>query len=137
MTGIAMSRRVRYAAAAASALVTLLYLLTGLGTVAVTYDQPAGIVPPLLIAAGLFAVLTVALLRASKRWIWLAGAGLQVLVVVMYVVIAAERTPAFEAWGITVKVLQIGLLGALGWLALQRPTEPEASSGRNRRLSAA
>ena len=137
MTGIATARRVRYAAAVTSALVTILYLLTGLGTVAVTADQPAGVVPPLLIAAALFAVLTVVLLRASKRWTWLAGAALQVFVVVMYVVIAADRTPAFEAWGITVKVLQVGLLGAFAWLALQRPSEPEATPGRNRRLSAA
>jgi hypothetical protein len=49
------------------------------------------------------------------------GALLQVGVIVMYVIVGQERTPAFEAWGITIKILQVVLLGALLYLALRPP----------------
>ncbi|HZW01842.1 MAG TPA: hypothetical protein VFF55_09780 [Candidatus Deferrimicrobium sp.] len=42
-------------------------------------------------------------------------------VIVMYVVVGQERTPAFETWGITIKILQVVLLGALLYLALRPP----------------
>ncbi len=137
MKGTATQRHIRWTAAAASGLVAILYLLTGSGAVAVTYDQPAGAIPPLLIAAGLFAVLAVLLLRVAQRWVWLAGAGLQAVVIAGYVAIAADRIPAFEAWGITIKVLQVVLLGAFAWLALRGPTQREAGRGNQGRLSAA
>lgn len=107
----------RVAAAGAAAL-AVLYLLTGSGWAAVTQDQPSGVVPPLLVAAGLYTALSVLLLRVQRRWVWTAGAGLQVLLIVMYLLVAAERTPPFEPWGIAIKALQLGLLATLTGLAL-------------------
>jgi hypothetical protein len=106
----------RRAATAGAAAVATLYAVTGTGLVAVTADQPPGLVPPLLVAAALFTVLAVLLLRVAQRWVWIAGAALQVLLILMYLLVAADRTPAFEAWGIAVKLLQIGLLAAFGAL---------------------
>jgi hypothetical protein len=97
-----------------------LYAVTGTGLVAVSENQPPGAVPPLLIAAVLFLVLAVLLVRKQRRWVWVAGAGLQALLIVLYLVVAADRVPAFEAWGVTVKLLQVGMLGALVGLAVQQ-----------------
>lgn len=69
-----------------------------------------------MIAVVLFATLSVLLMAAPTRAVWISGAALQVVVLVMYVVVSAERVPAFEEWGITLKVLQAGLLVALVWL---------------------
>jgi hypothetical protein len=112
------SRVLRYATAGGAALSALLYLLLGLSVIRVVDGQAAGeVVPPLLIAAGLFAVLALLVARTSRRSVLLAGAALQILVIVGYVVIAAERTPAFEPWGVGLKVVQVLLLGALLYLA--------------------
>lgn len=39
----------------------------------------------------------------------------------MYVVVSAERIPAFEAWGLGIKALQIGLLGAFVAMLVRQP----------------
>jgi hypothetical protein len=103
--------------AGACGLVAVLYALTGSGLVAVTEDQEPGAIPPLLVGAGLFAVLGLLVARGAGRAVMVAGALLQVPVVLMYLAIAAERTPPYEPWGISIKVLQLFLLGAFGWLA--------------------
>jgi hypothetical protein len=115
-------------ATAGAVVLAALYTVTGLGLVAVTENQPPGAVPPLLVAAGLFVVLAALLVSGEHRWVWVAGAGLQVLLIVMYLIVAADRSPAFEAWGVTVKLLQIGLLGAFVGLAVRGRRTP--TSGR-------
>jgi hypothetical protein len=80
----------------------------------------------MFIAAAAFALLTVLLALTPSRPVLLAGAGLQVLVIAGYVAIAAERTPAFEAWGLSLKALQVALLIALVSLAFQ-PTSRQAA----------
>jgi hypothetical protein len=124
------SQRLRRAAAAAPAAVATLYAATGTGLVAVTADQPPGVVPPLLVASALFTVLAVLLLRVAQRWVWIAGAALQVLLILMYLLVAADRTPAFEAWGIAVKLLQIGLLAAFGALVVDAGRGAARPEGR-------
>jgi hypothetical protein len=42
-------------------------------------------------------------------------------VIVMYVVVAPQRTPSFEVWGILIKVLQATILAALTYLVLKSP----------------
>ncbi len=39
----------------------------------------------------------------------------------MYVVVSTNRTPPFEAWGLSIKVLQLVLLGALLYLSVRPP----------------
>lgn len=64
----------------------------------------------------------VLLLLRYDRWIvWALGAVLQAMVIAAYFNVASERMPAFETWGITIRVLQIALLVVLVALAIGRP----------------
>lgn len=107
-------------AATGAAVVAVAYLLIGVSAIHVVEDQQ-GTVPPMLVSALLFAGLTVALARAPRRGVIVAGIALQILVIVGYLAVAAERTPAFEAWGIAIKVVQVALVGMLAYLALRPP----------------
>jgi hypothetical protein len=64
-----------------------------------------------------------------------AGAVLQVAVLVMYLVVSSERIPAFEAWGISLKVLQTGLLVVFVAMLVRQRRSPH-NMGAYRRLSA-
>lgn len=66
----------------------------------VIVDQPAGVVPPLLLAPVLFAGPTALSLSTAKRWIWVGGAALQVMAIAMYLVVAADRTPRVRGVGV-------------------------------------
>ena len=119
-----MNTPVRFLAAAGAALVALLYLLIARNVITVIENQAAADAAPLYIAAALFALLSVLLLARPSRSVFVAGAGLQLLVIVGYLLIAAERTPAFEAWGLGIKALQVGMLFGLVALALHRSPKP-------------
>jgi hypothetical protein len=121
-------RPIRYSAAAMSALVGVIYLLIGLNVVTVVTNQEPGLVPPMLIAGVLFALLAVLTLASTKTVIWVAGAGLQVLVIAGYFAISSERVPAFEVWGVLLKLLQVFLLVAFAYLAIFRMARPVAGS---------
>lgn len=124
-------RTIRYAAAAASALTALVYLLIGLGVLRVV--ETAADAPPMLdfglAAGGAFALGAVLLASTDRRILWVVGALLQVGVIVTYVNVASQRTPPFEAWGITIKVLQVLILAALAYLAVT-PAEREDRAER-------
>lgn len=109
-------RAIRTAAAAASTAAALLYLGIGFGVLRVV-DMTAPDAPDLLpfgLAAGAAFGLGAALLLAfDRRILWILGALLQVAVIVMYVVVAPQRTPPFETWGILIKILQAAILAAL------------------------
>jgi hypothetical protein len=115
---------IRYLAAAIAAITAVMYLLIGFGVLHVV-DQASPDAPSLLdfglMAGAAFGLGALLLLTLDNRILWVLGALLQVGVIVMYVVVGQERTPAFEAWGITIKILQVVLLGALLYLALQPP----------------
>lgn len=59
------------------------------------------------------------LLVFDRRFLWILGAILQVGVIVMYIVIASQRTPPFETWGILIKLLQATVLAALVYLVVR------------------
>ena len=111
----------RYLAAGVAVVVALLYLLIGFDVITVVEDQATAGAAPVLIAGLLFAVLAVLLLAWPKRRVLVAGAALQVLVLVRYLAVSGERSPAFEAWGIGLKVLQAGLLVAFVSLLVRHP----------------
>jgi hypothetical protein len=134
MSSFARQPRGRYVAAAASALVAVIYLLIGFSIVSVVDDQ-AGLVPPMLIAAAVFAALAVLLMLSTSRLVLIAGAALQVLVLAGYVAIASERTPAYEAWGITVKAVEAFLLIVFVYLAVQRPRQTDPQTADKRTLA--
>ena len=126
-----MVDRVRYLAGGGVALAAIGYLLIAIDVVTVVEGQATTDATPLYIAAGLFAVLAVALMATPSRAVYATGAALQLLVIVGYLLISSDRTPAFETWGITLKILQIALLAALIYL-MTRPTPRDAVGPRRR-----
>jgi hypothetical protein len=119
-----MNRRtVRRAAAALAGAMAAIYFLIGLGVLTVVEGQSTD--TSLLgfgaMAGSAFLLGAVLLLATDRRWLWILGALLQLFVVGGYVMVAADRTPAFEVWGITLRIIQVPLFAALVYLAL-RPT---------------
>jgi hypothetical protein len=112
--------RIRYLAAGGAVLVAVLYLLIAIDVVTVVDDQAAADATPLYVAAALFVLLAVGLVSTRRRAVYAVGAGLQLLVIVGYLVIAADRIPSFEAWGIAVKIIQVGLLTAFIYLMVRQ-----------------
>ena len=126
--------RVRLAAVGGLGVVAVIYMQIGFSVVVVTADQ-TGVVPPMLLAGAVFAVLAAGLAVSNARWVPAVGAALQLVVLVGYVVIASERTPAYELWGVTTKALQVLLLIALAYLALRRPVRTAVQPRGERTLS--
>jgi len=113
---------IRHVAAFLAAATATIYLLIGLSIVHVV-EIPAGEDPNVQLYFGLPAALAYAfgaglLLVTDRRWLWVLGAVLQVMVIAMYLAVSTTREPAFEGWGITLRVLQALLLGALLYLAV-------------------
>jgi hypothetical protein len=60
------------------------------------------------------------LVRSDRRDVLIGAISVQAFLMVFYFVVAIERVPAFEAWGIGLKLAQgVGLL-LLTWLFLTR-----------------
>ncbi len=116
-------RSIRYVAAVASSLTALLYFGIGLGVLRVVDVSPSG--PSLfdfgMPAGSAFVLGAVLLFAVDRRSLWLFGALLQVAVIVMYFVVAPQRTPSFEIWGVLIKVLQATILAALVYLLVHPP----------------
>jgi hypothetical protein len=118
-------RAIRYGAAVVSATIAAIYFLIGLGLL--TVITPAADDPSLFgFSAGSAFLLGALLLVAfDRRVLWLLGAALQLLVLWAYFAVAPDRTPAFEVWGITLRIIQLPLTAALVYLSLRAP-EPRA-----------
>ena len=117
---------IRLVAAGLAAAMAVIYFLIGVGVLTVVDGQAGD--PSMLgfgaSAGALFLVGAILLFEFDRRWLWIAGALLQIFVAAMYVAVSPERTPAFEVWGITLRVIQVPLFAALVYLAL-RPTAPQ------------
>jgi hypothetical protein len=127
-------RGLRHVAAALAAVTAVLYAAIASGVVTVL-DGPAEEVAATQMSFALPAAVTYAagvlLLLRYDRWIvWALGAVLQVMVIAAYFNVASERMPAFETWGITIRVLQIALLVVLVALAI-RPRSPQHTPPTN------
>lgn len=124
-----MSRRrtIRAVGAALAGTMATIYFLIGLGVFNVVTDKPAdaSMLGFGASAGAMFLLGAILLLAFDRRWLWVAGAILQVLVAAMYIAVAPDRDPHFEVWGITLRVIQVGLFAALAYLAL-RPAEHDA-----------
>jgi hypothetical protein len=116
-------RTIRYAAAGLSAVMAAIYFLIGIGALHVVETHPGD--PSLLAfglpAGGAFLLGSLLLVLFDRRELWILGAVLQVLVVLGYFAVAASRTPAFELWGITLRLIQIPLFVALVYLVMRAP----------------
>lgn len=118
-------RQVRYLAGIAAGAMAAIYFLIGLGVLQVVEPGSATEGSPDMLAFGasagaMFLLGAVLLLAVDRRFLWVGGAILQVLVFAMYLVVSQQRTPAFELWGITLRVIQVPLFAALVYLALRR-----------------
>jgi hypothetical protein len=131
-------RSVGIAAALLSAGCAVVYLMIGLEVVHAV-AAPAATAPSMLafgvLAALAFALGAVLLLAVDRRSLWVLGAVLQVIVLVMYLAVSSTRTAPFEMWGILLKIAQFGILVALVDLAV-RPVANTISLDRNRSRSA-
>lgn len=127
-TAYARRRLARLAAAGLAAVVAVLYALIASGLVTVIEGPTAGrdqlaFAAP---AAAVYLVGAALLLRRDRRRLWTLGALLQVAVIAQYLNLAAEREPAFEPWGITIRVVQAALFAVLVLLAIG-PGHPRAA----------
>lgn len=120
----------RRGAAGIAAVMAGIYYLIGVGVLAVVDQQPGD--PSMLIfgaaAGSAFLLGAILLVAFDRRILWILGALLQLFVAWAYFSVAAERVPAFETWGITLRLLQIPLFAALVWLAI-RPAPAAAARG--------
>lgn len=124
-------RRARHLAAALSVVIAGLYACIALGIAHVVETTTSGEELGIRLAfatpaAVVFFVGAFLLLRYDDRRLWLAGVVLQLLIIAMYISVGADREPAFEAWGIAIRVVQVLLLVPLTYLAVRKPPEVEA-----------
>jgi hypothetical protein len=115
---------VRYLAAGAALLMATLYALIGFGVLDVggTTQASASEAPDMWVfgvsAATAFLISAIVFLTVDRRWVWVAAIVFNVLVFAMYIAVSAMRAPAFEVWGMALRLIQFVLIGALGYLAL-------------------
>ncbi len=79
-------------------------------------DQTFGIFARIAFAFG-----TLLLLTYDRRLFWILGAILQVFVIMTYFNYASQRTPAYEVWGILIRLAQFIILITLAYLAFRLP----------------
>lgn len=114
---------VRYALAAVTALLGVAYALIALKVVHVADVTVGETVPYVMMgaAAAAFFLGSVLLVLSDRRIVYLLGAAVQVVVLAGYFAVSPSRDPHFEAWGLTMKVVQVVVLGVLLYLALKAP----------------
>jgi hypothetical protein len=122
---------IRHAGAVVAAVMAVIYFLIGAGVLqVVTPNEDTGFLFVFgALAGGAFLLGALLLMRFDRRWLWMLGAAFQVFVYWGYFSVAPDRTPAFEAWGITLRIVQVPLLIALLYLAV-RPPEQRAAEIR-------
>lgn len=117
-------RTIRYVAAALAAAMAAIYYLIGVG-VLIPVQPSVGDEGGLLFfgasAGSAFLLGAVLLIAFDRRALWILGVALQVFVVWGYFAVAPSRTPNFEIWGITLRIIQVPLIVALAYLAYRPP----------------
>jgi len=120
-------RAIRLLAAFVAGGIAVIYFLIGFHVVTVldaNADQTFG-----LFAGVAYALGVVLLLAYERRIVWILGAILQVFVIFTYFNLAAQRAPAFEVWGILLRIAQFVLLIVLTYLAIRAPQASASSPG--------
>jgi hypothetical protein len=127
---------IRLVAAGLAAAMATIYFLIGVGVLDVGGAEGMNAGSQLMFGAsagGAFLLGAVLLTAFDRRWLWILGAVLQVVVFATYLGVAGTRTPAFEIWGITLRVLQVPLFVALAYLATHAPEHAPVHIRRDRR----
>jgi hypothetical protein len=118
-TAIMNSSVVRYVAIGASVVAAVLYLGIGLGLLDIgeaAEPNDPGLFEFGAMMAAVFGATAVLLWLVRSRILWIAVAVVQVIVLLGYVAAASYREPAFELWGIAIKVAQAVVLVAMVYL---------------------
>lgn len=113
-------RLVRSVAAALAAAMAIIYFGIGLGVLdagGTSGGDTSFRVVFGALAGSAFLLGAVLLLRSDRRWVWVLGVAFQLFVYVAYLNVSKQRTPPFEVWGITLRIIELPLLGALVYLA--------------------
>jgi hypothetical protein len=116
--------QVRYVGALASAAMAVIYFLIGLHVLDVggsTTGESVDLAVFGFSAGSAFLVLSVLLMLTDRRWVWILAAIFQVWVSVIYFSVSGTRVPAFELWGITLRVIQLPLFVVLVYLSWKAP----------------
>ncbi|MCC5952874.1 MAG: hypothetical protein JJU45_12360 [Acidimicrobiia bacterium] len=109
----------RRTAAAICGMMAAGYLAIAAGVAGMESTEDMNIVVFGIGAASIFLVGAALLLALDKRPLWAFGAVMQVMIAAMYLAVSSDRDPAFEAWGIGLRVLQVLLLVLLVLLAVR------------------
>jgi hypothetical protein len=110
---------IRHIGAAAALLMAGIYYLIGLGLLNIGGTTNGGGVDLFQFGVGAgtaFLAIGVLLAVTDKRWLWGLALVFQFLVFAMYIGVSGSRAPAFETWGITLRVIQIVLIACLTYL---------------------
>ena len=113
---------VRYFGAAAAGIMAFIYFLIGFSVLDIGGTTTGEATDQFMfgVAAGIaFLLLAALLLFTDLRWLWVASTILLSLVFVAYVGASAIRDPAFEVWGMTLRLIQLPLMAAVLYLAIK------------------
>jgi hypothetical protein len=115
----AQRRTIRTVAAGLAALTAFVYLLIGL-QVLIVLDTPSDQIFGFFACAG-YALGAFLLLRHDRRSVIWLGALFQVFVIYQYFNLSTRRAPAFEIWGLLLRIPQAMILVALVYLEARLP----------------
>lgn len=121
-------RAMRRIAAGLCGVMAAVYLAIGAGATSIEPSEEMSLAAFGVVAATIFLVGGGLLLALDRRLVWAVGAALQLMIAAMYVAVSAERAPAFEAWGLGLRVLQVPLFVLLVILAV-RPVDAAGEHG--------
>ena len=116
-------RAMRRTAAGICVVIAAIYLAIAAGVTSIEPSDDMDLVVFGVGSASIFLLGAVLLLTQDRRPLWAAGAVLQLLIGGMYLAVSGDRIPAFEVWGLGLRVLQVPLLVLLVLLAI-RPVQP-------------
>lgn len=125
--------QIRRIGATASALMALLYYLIGLGVLNVGGSTTGEMVDLRMFgfsAGSAFLVLAVLLALTDLRWVWAIALLAQFFVYIVYIGASGGRAPAFEIWGITLRLIQLVVIAALVYLTFKAPARPHTEAQR-------
>lgn len=114
---------VRNIAIGASIVAAAIYLGIGIGVLDIggaADGSDPGLFEFGVLMAAISGVTAALLWFVRSRVLWIVVAATQVIVLLGYVAFAPYREPAFEAWGIAIKIAQAVVLGAMVYLLAHR-----------------
>lgn len=129
--GTARLDQLRYLTAALAAAAALIYFLIGFRAVSVIEPTSDQMVFGLM-AGSTYALGAALLLVLKRRSVWILGAALQVFVILQNFNVASERTPAYEIWGVVLRVIQVMMFIGLAYL-IARHSIGHADGGDQKR----